>query len=69
MKFLRIEPSVYYNASFIKSIVEAPYLGMRKQLIVSIENRDIKFMMSAADFLRELDSDKTIIDLTAYYQH
>ena len=68
MKLLQLDSSTYYNAQFISSIVESPYLGMRKQITVELANHTFKLTMSAADFLRALDSGNSIIDLSAYYQ-
>lgn len=65
MKFLKIQPTEYYNAAFVNKIKETPYI--KKEIFVYIMNTSIHLRMSAEDFIRELESDKTIIDLTAYY--
>ena len=70
MQYLKLDDNTYYNAAYVVSVIEGPYIGIRRQVSVSFSTpRDVKLVdMTAAMFLEKLQSGEAIIDVSAYYR-
>ena len=66
MKLIQLSPTVFYNADYIYSIIEAPWLGNKKQITLQIGNWSVVLRMNAATFINELYSGKQVIDVSPY---
>ena len=70
MQFLKVDDHTYYNVGYIDSVIEGPYIGIRRQVFVSFSTRgEVKLVdMTAAMFLEKLQSGEAIIGVSAYYR-
>lgn len=70
MQYLKVADGIYYNTGYIDSVIEGPYIGIKRQVTVGFSTgRSIKLVnMTAAMFFAKLKSEEEIIDVSASYE-